>query len=310
MPPGTRPNVPTVPPFPPQVCRALGDIPLHVVPLTAEYWALVVEECIAGVRRGRTPNPDMLCNSRVKFGAFHAWLARQEPAFDRIASGHYARVERGGAGGTGEATPHLATSPDAVKDQTYFLSRLSGEQLARCMFPLGHLQKTQVCECVCVFVVGSARDRSSEWRLDAAAAALSVRMHLRVRARASLKLRWSLFCDAHPPHPAAPAPVSGPSHSATLPPMHTRCASWRQSYSCRTRRDASPRASASWATSGSTSSSASIWATGPGPSWRRKATRCWATIAAFGSTPWVSGKACHCMADPGELRCVGMRGVC
>uniref|UniRef100_A0A1D2A8T4 tRNA-5-taurinomethyluridine 2-sulfurtransferase n=2 Tax=Auxenochlorella protothecoides TaxID=3075 RepID=A0A1D2A8T4_AUXPR len=145
-----------------EVCRALGDIPLHVVPLTAEYWALVVEECIAGVRRGRTPNPDMLCNSRVKFGAFHAWLARQEPAFDRIASGHYARVERGGAGGTGEATPHLATSPDAVKDQTYFLSRLSGEQLARCMFPLGHLQKTQVRQLAAELQLPNAARRESQ----------------------------------------------------------------------------------------------------------------------------------------------------
>lgn len=129
-----------------QVCRALGNVPLHVVPLTAEYWALVVEESIAGVRRGRTPNPDMLCNSRVKFGAFHAWLARQEPAFDRIASGHYGRVVRGPNGGTDGDTLRLATSPDAVKDQTYFLSRLSREQLGRCMFPLGHLQKSQVLD--------------------------------------------------------------------------------------------------------------------------------------------------------------------
>lgn len=79
-----------------QVCSHL-HIPLHVVPLTTEYWTHVVTSSIADIRRGRTPNPDVLCNSRVKFGAFVDYLTNNSDAFgrfDRIASGHYARILR------------------------------------------------------------------------------------------------------------------------------------------------------------------------------------------------------------------------
>jgi tRNA-specific 2-thiouridylase len=112
-----------------------------------------------------------LCCCRVKFGAFYEHLESQYgAAFDRVASGHYARLERGppasaatpGAGGeegeggsNDEWQPHpglqhggqqearLALTPDAVKDQTYFLAHLSQRQLARTLFPLGHLTKPQ-----------------------------------------------------------------------------------------------------------------------------------------------------------------------
>ncbi|GLC68117.1 hypothetical protein PLESTF_000647800 [Pleodorina starrii] len=251
-----------------QVCESLG-VPLEVVPLTTEYWDRVVSSSVEEIRAGRTPNPDMWCNSRVKFGAFYDYLDRTHgPAFDRVASGHYARVERvprqrraplppeqqqqqeterqeterqetcggtgvedssssgrgsssgfgrgseeveveaerrashaaastsgpasaawgrqqqapgaapthgsvpvgytadagarraaagggaaGGAGG-GEADTavdeeegeevRLLLTPDAVKDQTYFLANLSPRQLSRVMFPLGCLTKSQV----------------------------------------------------------------------------------------------------------------------------------------------------------------------
>lgn len=199
------------------MCKQL-EVPLDVVPLTDEYWQRVVATCVREIQAGRTPNPDILCNSRVKFGAFYEYLERQHAqSFDRVASGHYARLirpasgdasgsrqlpkgaspgcntvasrnhgasegDKGGAhgttndgavrasaqhsatGGAAEATAtgrwlqegacgtgvrrtetvQLALTPDAVKDQTYFLAHLSQAQVANAMFPLGHMTKADV----------------------------------------------------------------------------------------------------------------------------------------------------------------------
>ena len=76
------------------VCDVLG-VTLKVVPLTNAYWDLVVTHSIDEIAKGRTPNPDVLCNSRVKFGAFREFLATEFPGeFDRVASGHYAAMDR------------------------------------------------------------------------------------------------------------------------------------------------------------------------------------------------------------------------
>lgn len=115
------------------VCKQAG-VPLEVVSLQKEYWDDVVSHTIAEIRVGRTPNPDILCNQRIKFGAFFKAI----PENVHIASGHYARVEHTPQGSS------LYTTPDAVKDQTYFLSHLSQAQLARAFFPLGNLQKEDV----------------------------------------------------------------------------------------------------------------------------------------------------------------------
>jgi tRNA-5-taurinomethyluridine 2-sulfurtransferase len=138
------------------VCQALGLPPPTVVPLTGAYWDRVVSDCVRELRAGRTPNPDVLCNSRVKFGAFVEWLRdggsgeggggegsrpstsdspppRLLGGFDRVATGHYARVLRE-PGST--SSPLLALCGDAAKDQTYFLARLSPAQRAAAMFPL------------------------------------------------------------------------------------------------------------------------------------------------------------------------------
>jgi tRNA-specific 2-thiouridylase len=111
------------------------NVPLHVVPMQETYWQKVVAYTIAQVRAGFTPSPDILCNEFVKFGAFYEIIGDR---FDRIATGHYAqREERDGVA-------YLTCAQDAVKDQTYFLSRLSQAQLKRAMFPIGHLLKSQV----------------------------------------------------------------------------------------------------------------------------------------------------------------------
>ena len=110
-------------------CRA------SIIPLQHEYRERVVEGALAELRAGRTPSPDIFCNQQIKFGEF--W-EKIDGSWDKIASGHYARVVEE------DATCYLRRSPDPVKDQTYFLSALSQDQLKRSLFPIGHLTKHQV----------------------------------------------------------------------------------------------------------------------------------------------------------------------
>jgi tRNA-specific 2-thiouridylase len=95
----------------------------------------VVRYAVSELEAGRTPSPDVLCNQQIKFGAF---LDEIDSDFDRVASGHYAR--RDDAGGS----VVLKRGVDPVKDQTYFLSRLSQRQLARALFPIGGIHKSDV----------------------------------------------------------------------------------------------------------------------------------------------------------------------
>jgi tRNA (5-methylaminomethyl-2-thiouridylate)-methyltransferase len=120
------------------VARDLS-IPLEAVSLQREYWDQVVKYLIDESARGRTPNPDIMCNSRIKFGMFHDYVGKH---FSAIASGHYARQQV--CEQTGRA--QLCMSPDAVKDQTYFLCNMNQDQVSHARFPLGALQKSQVRE--------------------------------------------------------------------------------------------------------------------------------------------------------------------
>ncbi|XP_051120310.1 uncharacterized protein LOC127244054 isoform X2 [Andrographis paniculata] len=114
------------------------DIPLEVVHLTDEYWNNVVSYIINEYRCGRTPNPDVLCNTRIKFGAFVDAISSMK--FDFIASGHYAKV----------------------KDQTYFLSHLSQSQLKRLIFPLGCLRKDEVRRLAKIFELPNQDRKDSQ----------------------------------------------------------------------------------------------------------------------------------------------------
>ncbi len=120
------------------VCESAG-VPLEVVSLQKEYHEQVVHYTIAEIKAGRTPNPDMLCNQRIKFGLFfNALDANTSVRYDKIATGHYAHVfQKNGRF-------CLKQAPDTIKDQTYFLSQLSQEQLSRASFPLGLLCKSEV----------------------------------------------------------------------------------------------------------------------------------------------------------------------
>jgi len=116
------------------VCEQAG-IPLEILPLQKEYWDTVVTYTIEEIKKGRTPNPDMFCNSLIKFGQFYDKI---DDSFDKVASGHYAKVEFDGN------KYKLIRTPDPIKDQTYFLAYLTQEQLSRAYFPLGNLNKAQV----------------------------------------------------------------------------------------------------------------------------------------------------------------------
>lgn len=117
------------------------DVPLEVVHLTDEYWNNVVSYIIEEYKCGRTPNPDVLCNTRIKFGAFMDAISGME--FDFVASGHYAKIVHASTEQLDEPSV-LELSKDMVKDQTYFLSHLSQAQLKRLIFPLGCIQKDEV----------------------------------------------------------------------------------------------------------------------------------------------------------------------
>lgn len=116
------------------VCKQL-EVPLEVVTMQNEYWDSIVSYTIAEVKSGRTPNPDVFCNSMIKFGKF---FDKIDDSFEKVASGHYALTEKAGD------NYRLKISPDPVKDQTYFLSYLKQLQLKRALFPLGDLDKNEV----------------------------------------------------------------------------------------------------------------------------------------------------------------------
>ena len=130
-----------------QVCEQAG-VELQIVSLQNEYHDRVMKHTLNEAAAGRTPNPDILCNSRVKFGCFLEYLQQQEGRdqnqqcrFDYIASGHYAKVKHDESG-----VARLFRAPDPVKDQSYFLCALHQDQLRRLIFPIGHLQKKEVRE--------------------------------------------------------------------------------------------------------------------------------------------------------------------
>ena len=117
--------------------RELGIV-LHRVNFEDQYRERVFSRFLSEYRRGRTPNPDVLCNREIKFGLCLAYARRLGAAW--FATGHYARL-RPGPGG-----PELLRARDAAKDQSYFLCGVERRQFERVLFPLGELTKPQVRE--------------------------------------------------------------------------------------------------------------------------------------------------------------------
>ena len=127
------------------VCQAVCDqagVPLETVSLQNQYKDRVIFYTVDEARKGRTPNPDIMCNSRVKFGCFYDAIGGR--GFDYVASGHYAQLVKGDEDESGQRQMHLLRAPDPVKDQTYFLCALTQEQLSRVEFPIGSFLKSEV----------------------------------------------------------------------------------------------------------------------------------------------------------------------
>lgn len=117
------------------IARRYG-LPFEVVSLHQEYWDNVMQYALDTVRSGLTPNPDIMCNSVIKFGYFEQ---RWGHKFDLTATGHYASTFVDDSG-----LKWLATAVDPVKDQTDFLARIDYEQLRHIVFPLGDMPKAEV----------------------------------------------------------------------------------------------------------------------------------------------------------------------
>ena len=130
------------------VCTAAADfddvrrvsdqigIPYYTVNFTKEYRDRVFSYFLSEYRLGRTPNPDVLCNTEIKFRAFLDYALKT--GADYLATGHYANLSREGS------TVKLLRAADASKDQTYFLAGLKSEQLTRVLFPVGGIFKSEV----------------------------------------------------------------------------------------------------------------------------------------------------------------------
>lgn len=119
-----------------RVCQTL-EIPYYTVNFSKEYWDRVFTYFLEEYKRGRTPNPDVLCNKEIKFKAFLDY-ALQVAGADFIATGHYAKKEER------DGYYRLMKAADKNKDQTYFLCQLNQYQLSKTLFPLGDMQKEEV----------------------------------------------------------------------------------------------------------------------------------------------------------------------
>ena len=122
------------------VARKIG-IPFYFVDLSKEYRQRVVDYMFDEYEKGRTPNPDVLCNREIKFDAF--LKCAEKLGADYVATGHYCRKETTFAE-DGTTVHRILAGTDPNKDQSYFLCQLSQEQLAKAMFPIGDIIKTEV----------------------------------------------------------------------------------------------------------------------------------------------------------------------
>jgi tRNA-specific 2-thiouridylase len=112
------------------------EIPFLEIDLSQEYLDAVVKDMVENYKKGFTPNPDVLCNRVIKFGAFSKWAFENGAAY--VATGHYARIEKQGE------FLKLLKGADPAKDQSYFLYSLTSHDLARVVFPVGGFSKKEI----------------------------------------------------------------------------------------------------------------------------------------------------------------------
>ncbi|RKE04267.1 tRNA 2-thiouridine(34) synthase MnmA [Marinifilum flexuosum] len=134
------------------------DIPFHFVDLSTEYRAQVIDYMFAEYEKGKTPNPDVLCNREIKFDVF--LKKALELGADYVATGHYCQKET--IVKDGKEVYRLIAGEDNNKDQSYFLCQLSQEQLSKAMFPIGHIEKPEVREIARREKLASAEKKDSQ----------------------------------------------------------------------------------------------------------------------------------------------------
>jgi tRNA-uridine 2-sulfurtransferase len=141
---------------------AVLDIPFITLDLEKEYKKEVVDYMIAEYKKGRTPNPDVMCNKEIKFGHFLKFALKNGADF--VATGHYARAFPSPDQGEGHAKRGvgLIESTDKNKDQSYFLWTLTQNQLKHILFPIGHLQKSEVRKLAAKFGLPQATRKDSQ----------------------------------------------------------------------------------------------------------------------------------------------------
>lgn len=131
------------------------DIPFRMVDLSEQYRARVVDYMFSEYEKGRTPNPDVLCNREIKFDAFLQEALKL--GADWVATGHYCRVEH-----REDGTHRLLAGVDGNKDQSYFLCGLTQEQLSKALFPVGDMLKPEVRERAAALHLATAKRKDSQ----------------------------------------------------------------------------------------------------------------------------------------------------
>ncbi|MEK7163266.1 MAG: tRNA 2-thiouridine(34) synthase MnmA [Patescibacteria group bacterium] len=143
-----------------RVCVKLG-IQFITLNLEKEYKREVVDYMISEYKAGRTPNPDVMCNRHVKFGAFFDWAMEQGALY--VATGHYAQVKKEiDANGDDNGAFMLVLGKDRGKDQTYFLWTLTQRELSKTLFPVGEMEKSETRRFARKFCLPVAEKRDSQ----------------------------------------------------------------------------------------------------------------------------------------------------
>ncbi len=143
--------------FAEMVARKIG-IPFHVVDLSKSYKQRVIDYMFSEYEKGRTPNPDVLCNREIKFDEFFKEAEQFAP--DYVATGHYCKKAETESGG--QTVYRLLAGDDPNKEQSYFLCQLNQEQLSRTLFPIGHMRKEEVRKIAREQKLASAEKKDSQ----------------------------------------------------------------------------------------------------------------------------------------------------
>ena len=202
------------------VARKL-DIPLHITDLSDSYRKRVVDYMFAEYERGRTPNPDVLCNREIKFDVF--MKEAMKLGADYVATGHYCRREVV-ENTDGTKTYKLLAGSDPNKDQSYFLCQLSQDQLSKALFPVGDLLKPEVRRIATEQGLATAKRKDSQGICFVGKVDLPVFLQQKLAAKQGniheILPSWAKFRRREPYYPAAGEPPTDEQLAILAEPWH------------------------------------------------------------------------------------------